>query len=172
MVSPPCAARRTPRTKPVSAIARPFGETPSGRFWAFKGSFARLARTRRSVRSSRGRPLADGRRNVEGKFAVRRDVQRGDTQYAVMLNSTRTRNSNDFVRHATSPSRRDKARQVVTPNVLKFDRRRPKHQTTVQPLRHSLRPPQLSLAHSAFPAGSTVSHLSFFFKATKHECFA
>lgn len=145
MVSPPCAARRTPRTKPVSAIARPFGETPSGEVWAFKGSFARLARTRRSVRSSRGRPLADGRRNVRGKFAQRRDVQRGDTQHAMMLNSTRTRNSNDFVRHATSPSRRDKARQVVTPNVLKFDRRRlkhPKNYSAVTPLA----PPASTLA--------------------------
>jgi hypothetical protein len=83
-----------------------------------------------------------------------------------------TKNSNELVRHVTSPSHREQLRQVITSKV-QFDRRRLKHQRTVQPLRHPIRPPQLSLAYTAFPAaGSTVSHLSFFFKATKRECFA
>jgi len=92
----------------------------------------------------------------------------------VTLKWTRTRNSNDFVRHVTSPSRRDKSRQVVTPNLLKFNRRRLKQQKTVQPLRHSLRPPQLtSHSHASLLLPPVrLSRISLLFKATKHECFA
>ena len=140
-----------------------------------KGSFARLARTRRMVRSSRGRPLSDGLRNVRScprTSAQSRDARRRGTRHTAMLKLARTRNSNDFVRHATSPSRRHKARQVVIPKLFKFDRRCLKQQRAVQPLRHSLRPPQLtSRSHLRFPCRqSAVSYLSFL-KAAKHECF-
>ena len=80
-----------------------------------------------------------------------------------MLEMNRNRKSDEFVRHVTSPSRRDKHDKSSLPNLFKFDRRRLKHQRTVQPLRHSLRPPQLkSRSHAPLPtAGSTMSFLFF-----------
>jgi hypothetical protein len=57
--------------------------------------------------------------------------------------------------------------------MFSFDRRRlkhPKNYSAATPLA----PPASTLARMLrFPAaGSTVSHLSFFFEATKHEGFA
>ena len=140
-----------------------------GQVLGLKGSFARLARTRRSFRSSRGRSPAGGiqdvrrviRKSIRSRDVRHCDVRHCGTQHTESPEQAGTKNSNDFVRHASSPSRRDQARQVVIP---KSSQNRPaRSETAIQPLRHSLRPPQLSLACSAFPAaGSTVSHLSFF----------
>ena len=69
-------------------------------------ALARLARTRRSIRSSRGRPRASG---VQG-------IQHGFVRKGLWI-----KNCDDFVRHTTSPSYRDQPRQVVSPAVFKFD---------------------------------------------------
>ena len=123
------------------------------------------------VRSSRGRPLSDGLRNARScsrTSAQSRDARRRGTRHTAMLKLARTRNSNDFVRHATSPSRRHKARQVVIPKLFKFDRRRLKQQRTVQPLRHSICPPQLaSRSRLHFPCRQFGCFVSLFFKGNE-----
>jgi len=70
---------------------------------------ARSARTRRRVRSSRGRPCA-GR------------IQ--DAQFGIVRKWHLIKNRADYVRHTTSPSCRGSPRQVVIPDIFKFDRRR------------------------------------------------
>jgi hypothetical protein len=74
------------------------------------------------------------------------------------------------VRHATSPSRRDQARQVVIPNLLKIDRRRLKTKQLFS--RYAARSARLELkprspAPLYLATVSTVSYLSFF--TTKRE---
>jgi hypothetical protein len=86
-----------PRAKPVSAIARPFGETPSGGFSWLERNFARLARTRRSIRSSRGGP-GSGLHAAQSVMAAKR---------------TKIENLGVAARHVTSPSRRAWSRQVI-----------------------------------------------------------
>ena len=66
-----------------------------------------------------------------------------------------TVNRDDSVRHTTSPSCRDCPRQVVIPDVLKFDRRRPETQI-VQSLRHSA-PPAHSNPLACFAFGTVVA---------------
>src|SRR5271154_2967937 len=107
MVDPPCtrrteAALREARFSHSSAVRRKAVRHVLG----LKESLARLARTRRSVRSSRGRPLASGLQNARRgvrKFVRSRGIQHRETRHTLMLKYARAKNSNAFVRHVTSP---------------------------------------------------------------------
>jgi hypothetical protein len=82
---------------------------------------ARSARTRRRVRSSRGRPCAGC-------------IQ--DVQFGIVRKWHLIENRVFSVRHKPSPSCRDYPRQVVIPAILKFDRRRLKpNRPAATPLR-------------------------------------
>ncbi len=77
------------------------------------------------------------------------------------------------MRHATSPSRRGQARQVVIPNLLKIDRRRLKTKRffsryATRSARLELKPRSLTPLYLV--TVSTVSYLSFL--TTKRERFA
>lgn len=106
---------------------------------AGREAFARSARTRRSGRSSRGGP------HTGGVYGI---------QYGIVCNWRVIEYRDDSVKHATSPTRRDCARQAVISSVFQIQSTASEHQNQFSPA-----PPRTSARISSTRSRSSLSAL-------------